>query len=157
MDDVVIARALHVLAVIHWIGGLAFVTLIILPLGRMCRTGDEGLALFERVERRFAAQVRVSVPLAGVCGLWMTYRLDLWDRFADPQFWWMTAMLALWLVFMLMLFVIEPIVHARFGQSLQPEASKTLRRLSRMHEFMLLLAAITAFGAVAGAHGMVLF
>ena len=30
-DDVVVALALHVLAVIHWIGGLAFVTLILLP------------------------------------------------------------------------------------------------------------------------------
>jgi hypothetical protein len=32
MDDIVIARALHVLAVVHWIGGVAFVTLIVLRL-----------------------------------------------------------------------------------------------------------------------------
>ena len=31
MDDVTVARALHVLAVVHWIGGVAIVTLVILP------------------------------------------------------------------------------------------------------------------------------
>ena len=31
LDDISIARALHVLAVVHWIGGVAMVTLVILP------------------------------------------------------------------------------------------------------------------------------
>jgi hypothetical protein len=34
IDDVELARALHVLCVAHWIGGVAFVTLIVLPLAR---------------------------------------------------------------------------------------------------------------------------
>ncbi|MFG1462162.1 hypothetical protein V5F77_04610 [Xanthobacter sp. DSM 24535] len=34
MDDVAFARALHVIAVIHWIGGVAFFTLVLLPLAR---------------------------------------------------------------------------------------------------------------------------
>lgn len=32
--DIALARALHVLAVIHWIGGLSFVTLVVLPFAR---------------------------------------------------------------------------------------------------------------------------
>jgi uncharacterized membrane protein len=31
MDDITLARAVHVLAVVHWMGGVAFVTLVILP------------------------------------------------------------------------------------------------------------------------------
>ena len=31
----------------------------------------KGWALFEAIETRFASQVRVSIPLAGVTGLWM--------------------------------------------------------------------------------------
>lgn len=86
MDDIALARALHVLAVIHWIGGLAFVTLVILPLAESSRRAkSEALALFEDVERLFSAQVRISVPLVGITGFWMTYRLDLWDRFLDPN------------------------------------------------------------------------
>lgn len=153
MDDIILARALHVLAVIHWIGGLTFVTLVILPLARSQRTAEEALALFERVERRFSVQARISIPLVGATGLWMTYRLALWDRYVDPNFWWMGAMLGLWLIFMLILFVIEPILHARFEDLARQNPAATLRRMSRLHKFLLLLAAITAFGAVAGSHG----
>ena len=34
IDDIELARALHVLFVFHWIGGVAFVTLVALPLAR---------------------------------------------------------------------------------------------------------------------------
>jgi uncharacterized membrane protein len=157
VDDLALARALHILGVIHWIGGLAFVTLIVLPLARSRPTAEEALAAFAGIERRFSAQVRISVPLVGATGLWMTYRWDLWDRFHDPHFWWMTAMFGLWLVFMLMLFVIEPLGHASFEKKARQDPVATFRRMSRLHQILLLLTALTAFGAVAGAHGLVFF
>jgi uncharacterized membrane protein len=157
VDDLALARALHVLGVIHWIGGLAFVTLIVLPLARSRPTAEEALAVFAGMERRFSAQVRVSVPLVGATGLWMTYGWDLWDRFHDPHFWWMTAMFTLWLVFMLMLFVIEPLVHAGFEKKVRQDPAGTFRRMNRLHQILLLLTALTAFGAVAGAHGLIFF
>ncbi len=157
MDDLILARAMHVVAVIHWIGGLAMVTLIVLPLARSRKAGEEALALFAGVERRFSAQVRVSIPLVGATGLWMTYRWNLWDRFADPHFWWMTAMFGLWLVFMLMLFVIEPLGHAGFEKTARQDPDATFRRMSRLHQLLLLLATLTVFGAVAGAHGFLFF
>lgn len=157
MDDITLARALHVLAVIHWIGGLAFVTLIVLPLAGARSTASEGLELFATIEQSFAAQVRISIPLVGATGLWMTYRLDIWDRFLDPAYWWMTAMLGLWLFFMLMIFVLEPLLHDRFETNARRDPASALRRIGRLHILLLLLAAITVFGAVAGAHGFVLF
>ncbi|MBN9063782.1 MAG: hypothetical protein BGP06_14695 [Rhizobiales bacterium 65-9] len=157
MDDVVVARALHVLAVIHWIGGLTFVTLIVLPLAASRASGQEAISLFESVERRFAAQVRFSIPLAGASGFWMTYRLDLWPRFLDPDYWWMAAMLGLWLIFMLALFVIEPLAQASFEEKARREPKAVLRRMSRLHQILLALATLTAFGAVAGAHGFFFF
>jgi uncharacterized membrane protein len=157
IDDMALARALHVLAVVHWIGGLAFVTLIVLPLVGSRADAGEGLALFDAVERRFAAQVRVSIPLAGAAGLWMTYRMDLWDRFADPRYWWMSAMLGLWLVFALMVFVAEPLLHESFARQAQRDPASALRRITRLHAFLLALAALTVLGAVAGAHGFEFF
>jgi uncharacterized membrane protein len=53
MDDVAIARALHVLAIVWWIGGVAMVTMVLLPNARASQTG---VALFQMAERRFAAQ-----------------------------------------------------------------------------------------------------
>lgn len=157
MDDVILARALHVLALIHWIGGLSFVTLVVLPLARSRSTAEEALAVFENIERRFAAQVRISVPVAGATGLWIAYRLDLWSRFADPGFWWMASMLGLWLAFMLLLFVIEPLLkeHLKAAARRNPEA--IFRRMGRLHEILLLLSFLTALAAVAGAHGLVFF
>ena len=68
IDDIELARAIHVLCVVHWIGGVAFVTLTALPLARASEDARKGWALFEAIERRFAAQVRVSLPLAGAAG-----------------------------------------------------------------------------------------
>jgi uncharacterized membrane protein len=156
MDDIVLARALHVLAVVHWIGGVAFVTLVVLPLARS-RPAAEALRQFTAFEERFASQVRISIPLAGATGLWMTYRMNLWDRFADPRFWWMSAMFGLWLVFMLMVFVIEPLLHDRFEREARRDPLSTLRRVAVLHAALLTLAAITVLGAVAGAQGFSLF
>ena len=157
MEDVALALGLHVLAVIHWIGGLAFVTLIVLPLARLRSTRKEGVALFQSVERRFAAQVRFSILLAGATGLWMTYRMDLWGRFVDPHFWWMSAMLGFWVVFVFMVFVMEPLVRQRLEQQARLDPTSTLRRITRLHAFLLTLAALTVLGAVVGAHGFDVF
>ena len=40
----------------------------------------------------------------------MVQRLDLWDRFSSIKYWWMHAMLCVWLLFTLMLFVVEPLL-----------------------------------------------
>jgi uncharacterized membrane protein len=157
MDDVTIALALHVLAVVHWIGGLAFVTLIVLPLARMRSNAGEGVALFSAVEQRFAAQVRFSIPTAGATGLWMTYRMNLWGRFVDPQFWWMSAMFGVWLIFMLMIFVMEPMLHARFERKAQSNPGLVLRRITSFHTILLGLSTLTIFGTVAGTHGLFFF
>src|SRR5215469_6670572 len=114
MDDVTLARAIHVLAVVLWIGGVALVTTVLLPAVRRFKSAAERVAFFESVERRFAAQARVTTAIAGLSGLYMIYRMDLGARFAMPAFWWMHAMVGLWLVFSLMLFIAEPLFLHRW-------------------------------------------
>ena len=109
--------------------------------------------LFGAIERRFAAQVRWSIPIAGASGLWMTYRMDLWHRFADLHFWWMSAMAGLWLVFALIVFVLEPLLHPRFEAEGRRDPIAMLRRMSRVHAVLLAIAAVTVLGAVVGAQG----
>ncbi len=155
IDDVTLARALHVLAVMHWIGGVGFVTLVILPLAASRSSANDGLTLFEAVEHRFAAQIRLSIPLAGATGLWMTWRLDLWDRFADPAYWWMAAMAGLWLAFMLMIFVLEPALHDRFARQARIDPATAFRRMGCLHALALVIATLTALGAVVGTHGVI--
>ena len=153
IDDVEVARALHVLSVVHWIGGVAMVTLVALPLARASATPRQGWALFESIENRFAAQVRWSIPLAGATGLWMTWRQDLWPRFADPDFWWMDAMALVWAVFMVVVFVVEPLAHRILEVQAARDPAGVLRRLFRVHLALLTAAAVTILGAVAGSRG----
>jgi uncharacterized membrane protein len=101
MNDLAIARAIHVLAVVAWIGGVAMVATVILPMVRRARIPTEGQALFEAVERRFIWQARIATLLVAVSGFYMVERLDLWDRFRNIEFWWMHAMVLLWLIFTL--------------------------------------------------------
>jgi len=153
LNDIELARALHVLFVVHWIGGVAFVTLVALPLARASKDAAKGWALFEAIEQRFSAQVKWSIPLAGLSGLWMAWRLDLWAEFADPAFWWLDAMVLLWAVFMAAVFLVEPIAHARLKAEAALDPGAVLRRLSRAHLVLLAAAIITILGAVAGSNG----
>ena len=154
VDDVTLARALHVLLVVLWIGGVAFVTTVFLPAVRDLRAPAERVVL---AERRFANQARVTTALTGLSGLYMVVRLDLWDRFLSVEYSWMHAMVAVWLVFTLMLFVAEPLFLDRWllaRAKARPEA--TFRLIERLHWILLTLSLITLIGAVLGSHGVLI-
>lgn len=156
MDDLVIARALHILAIVHWIGGVALVTAVILPAVIRFSEPSRRAAVFEEIEGRFSVQAKFSVTLAGLSGFYMTWRLDLWDRFADPHYWWMAAMALVWALFTFVLFVAEPLfLHAWFRRRAARDATGTLALISRAHWVLLTLSAVTVAGAALGAHGVV--
>lgn len=155
MDDVIIARALHVLAVVIWIGGIAMVTMAVLPAVRPGDVGPNRLQVLEAIERRFVWHARIATVIVALTGFYMTDRLDLWSRFRSGEFWWMHAMVCLWLLFTLVLFVAEPLVlhrwfHARATAA--PDAAFAL--LHRAHWLLLAFSLITILGAVAGSQGM---
>ena len=154
-NDFAIARALHVLAVLLWIGGVAFVTMVLIPACRGIAEPQAQLDLFERLEHRFAAVARWSVLVAGGSGLWLVWRLDLWARFADPAgWWWMHGMVAVWTIFALMLFVLEPFVlHKLFQAHARRDPLGTMARIQRVHVVLLTVSLAVVLGAVAGSHG----
>ena len=155
MNDLAFVRAIHVLAVVVWIGGVAMVTTVILPMVRRSQIPTEGQALLEAVERRFIWQARIATLLVAVSGFYMVERLDLWDRFRNIEFWWMHAMVLLWLIFTFLVFVGEPLaarMHTK--QDSQPASKGRLSLMQWLHWVLLLLSAITVLAAVAGSQGM---
>jgi uncharacterized membrane protein len=156
MDGAAIARAIHVAAIVIWIGGAAMVTTVVLPLVR--RKGqpiEKRLALFESVERRFVWQARAATVLVALSGFYMIDRDDLWGRFESIEFWWMHAMVGVWLVFTVLLFVAEPlIVHRWMRRQLLSGNETVLATIYWAHWTLLLFSLITALAAVAGSHGM---
>ena len=154
--DLILARAIHVLSVVLWIGGVAFVTTILFPAVRRTEAPQQRLAAFLKFEARFAPQARITVALAGLSGLYLVAALHAWARFASPHFWWMHAMVGLWLIFALMLFIIEPLIlHRRLAKALgHPDSGQVFDRMERFHRVLLALSVITVLGAVAGSHGL---
>ncbi len=158
MTDVTIARALHVLAIVLWIGGVALVTMVLLPALRRLPDPAQRIALFEAIERRFGVQARFSILLAGLSGFYMLVRMDAWYRFTSLPYWWMHAMVLVWLIFAAMLFVLEPLVlHHRLAARAKTSPDATFRAIHLVHMVLLALGLLTILGAVAGSHGLLLF
>lgn len=152
-DTFVIARVLHVIGVVLWIGGVAFIATVLLPALRRMPDAENRLALFGAVEGRFKNQARVVTLITGLSGIYMLAWLDAWDRYLDLSSWWVHLMTFIWLVFTLILFVVEPLlvrsgVPARAGR----DPSRTLKFIHRMLWILLSLSMLAIFGAVAGVH-----
>jgi hypothetical protein len=154
MDDLTVARALHIAALVHWIGGVAMVTLVLLPAIMQTVPAGDRLRIFEAIEGRFARQARLSTLVAGSSGLWMVHRLAAWDRFFDPRFWWLDAMVAVWAVFTAMLFVAEPLfLHRWLREHTTRDPEGTFSLVFRLHIALLAIGAATIIAGVLGAHG----
>src|SRR6185436_15833764 len=143
-----------VVGVVLWIGGVAFVTAVLLPAVKRMREPAERAQFFEDVEAGFARQARVTTLLTGLSGFYLAHSLRAWDRFADAHYWWMHAMVLVWAVFTLMLFVFEPLwLHRWFQARAQRDPAGTFAIIVRMHWVLLVVSVVTVAGAVAGSHG----
>lgn len=150
----IVARVLHVLAIVVWIGGIAAVTTVMFPAMRRLESREQKVWMFEQIESRFRPQARVAWLIVGLSGLYMVGWLDAWARFTEARYWWMHAMVALWLVFGLLLFVIEPlVVGPRLERRLVIDPAKTLARMESLHWLLLVLSLLVIAGAVAGIYG----
>lgn len=152
MTDVAVALVVHVLSVLWWIGGLAFVTAVFLPSLRANQQGD-ALAAFHVIENRFEPQARIAVVLVGLSGLYLLFRLHLWSWFAEPRFWWLDLMVLYWLLFMLLLFVLGPTGLLKRVMRHGGDQNHIWKRMHNVHRVLLVVALVIIAGAVSGSHG----
>jgi len=158
MTDIALALAIHVVAVVLWIGGVGVVATVIMPEIRHSRPPEERFAALHAMERRFAPQARIATVLAGASGLYMVWRLNAWRWFDSPDTWWMPAMVLIWLIFALLLFVIEPWFLGRWlARRAMHDPAATFLWAQRLHHVLFGLSLLTIAGAVAGVQGVNLF
>ena len=156
IDDFALARAVHVLALVHWIGGVTMVTTIVLPRARVLPDARAALAAFEMFEGRFAAQARFSILVAGGSGFYMLAKLQAWARLLDPTFWRLGLRVVVWAVFALMVFVLEPlIVHRLFRDYVRQDKERAFALAIRLHAVALTVSGVAIAAGVLGAHGAV--
>ncbi len=149
-----LARVLHVLSVILWIGGVAMVTTVLIPAIKKLASKEDQIRTFEQIEGRFALQAKITTLITGITGFYMLYELDAWDRYFDYRFWWIHAMTLVWVIFSLIIYVLEPLVlHKVFKKYANNNPEKTFEIMHRIHWLLLAISLITTAGAVAGSHG----
>lgn len=142
-----ILLALHVLGVVWWVGGVALVTAVLLPMFNRLSDGER-LQRIAQLEQRFATQARIAVLVVGVTGVWMIAISGGLVRMNLAYGWWIDLMIGVWLLFALMLFVLEPLrMPARTGLI----ASRAGFLL--VHAILLTLALAAIAGGVMGTRG----
>jgi uncharacterized membrane protein len=158
LPSAVLARIVHVLGVVVWIGGVAFVTTVLIPAIRKLPSAAERIQLFEQLEGRFASQARIATLLTGGSGFYMLHSMDAWNRYLDPAFWWTHLMTFVWLAFTIVLFVLEPaFLHRNFVALAMRDSDRAFRLLHSMHWLLLTLSVAAIIGAVAGSRGLLHF
>lgn len=154
----VLARAVHVVGVVLWIGGVAFVTTVLIPALRRMPEEKSRFELFEKLEGRFAFQAKIVTLLTALSGAYMLHALNAWNRYLEPTFWWMHLMTIVWFVFTVVLFVLEPaFLHRWFREKATRDSDRAFRWLHTMHKLLLSISLIAIVGAIAGSRGIIVF
>ena len=155
MADVSVALAIHLLAIVVWIGGVAMVTTTLLPAVRDLKLPQERLALFSAVERRFARQARWATLIAGASGFYMVERLGLWPNFLLLEDWWLGNEENYREQQPDRRHGAEPLFLDRwFEHQARLAPDRTFALVRRLHWVLLAFSLVTVFGAVAGTHGL---
>ena len=81
----------------------------------------------------------------------MLYVMNAWSSMQ----WWIHLMIFIWLIFTLVLFVLEPLfLHKWFHRQAEVNNERTFLILQVMHTILLAISLIAIFGGVAGVHGL---
>jgi len=134
------------------------VTTALLPAIRRGEFGVDWFAAFQAIERRFVWQARIAILLVGATGIYIIQEADLWGRFSVLTYWWMHAMVGVWAIFAMGLFLAEPLILDRRLPALATRRPAAIFAwLAGVHWLLLTLSLVTVFGAVAGSHGWLIF
>ncbi len=156
MNWFIIARVLHVLAVVIWIGGVAMVTMVVIPAVRKFSKKEEQIDTFEQIEGRFSLIAKITTTLSVLTGLYMLWELNAWDRYLMIKYWWIHLMTIVWLLFTVVLFILEPLLLGKvFRKYAEENPARTFGFIQRVHWLLLTLSLVAIAGAVAGSHGWI--
>jgi len=157
MDYFTIARVIHVLSIVIWIGGVTMVTMVIIPAVKNMSSKKDKIDTFEIIEGRFALIAKVTTIISAITGFYMIYRLDAWERYLELKYWWIHAMTIVWFLFTMVLFVLEPyVLHKLYLKYANKNPNKTFNFIQKLHWFLLFISLVAITGAVAGSHGWLL-
>lgn len=148
----------HLLAVVLWIGGLAFVTGIVLPMAIKTPDALQKVLTFQRVEHRFAPLAKWYNIITGISGFVMVWQMGWYDLYFTREGLALTFMTAVWVFWFVMLVGLEPIVIRKMLEKMAREGDKMdidgiFRKVKNLHWFMVAISLAAAAAGAVVAHG----
>lgn len=134
---------IHLLSIILWIGGLAFVTVVVFPTIKGIEDPLAQIKVFLGVEKKFAALARIYVVIAGITGITLFFMKGgfQWFRSSPAIHGMLIYKFIIWLIFMVALFGGEKhILKILISRETEPE--KGFRIIGIMHWVMLVLTGL---------------
>ena len=151
-----VLTAVHVIGVVVWIGGVAFVTMIVFPMIRRMEDSFEKVLFFQGMEHRFARIAKSSVAVVGLTGVWLLYITGEWRTLFSMVGIGPTLMIIVWSFYLFVLLFEGRIFKMIFGGRAQRNTEKVFSLLSRFHWVVLGLSLLTVGVGVWAGHGGVL-
>ena len=148
--------AVHVLGVVVWIGGVAFVTMIVFPMITRMEDSFEKVLFFQGIEHRFAGIAKSAVVVVGLTGGWLLYITGEWRILFSVAGIGPTLMLIVWMFYLFVLLFEGRIFKMIFKGSAQQDSIKIFSLLSRFHWVVLGLSLLTIGVGIWAGHGGVL-
>lgn len=137
---------LHVLSIVVWIGGVAFVTAIVFPTLAGMEDSMAKVNFFMGFERRFQFLAKVCVVLAGASGILLFWQRGAFSTLASDEAFLIGYKFLVWAVFALLLFGGEKrLMGALVSGETSPETA--FKRLAIFHWVVLILS---LFAIIAG-------
>lgn len=154
--SVSILIAVHVLGVVVWIGGVAFVTMIVFPMITRMEDSFEKVLFFQGIEHRFAGIAKSAVAVVGLTGGWLLYITREWRILFSMAGIGPTLMVLVWTFYLFVLLFEGRIFKMIFKGSAQQDSVKIFSLLSRFHWVVLGVSLLTVGVGVWAGHGGVL-
>jgi len=144
---------IHVICVIIWIGGVAFVTMVIFPLVYRTEGSLEKALLFQGVEHRFAGMVKWLIAVVGATGFWLLSAKYGLTILLEPRGFGVLIMLFAWTLYTAVLLFERTLFGKLFADPEKIDMNKGLRMINVMHWFLLVISFSAVAGGVWFGHG----
>ncbi len=147
------ALIIHVISIVIWIGGVAFVTMITFPMIQRADNSLEQVLMFQGVEHRFSKIAKIMVILVLLSGLYLIK--DKYDfRISNLNFgvW---VMIVLWTVYASLLFFLEKLIFKKLftrSSEKQLDTRQVFFALQIFHWFVLSLSFFAIAAGIWTAH-----
>lgn len=138
---------LHVLAVVIWIGGVAFVTAIVFPvLGRM-EDSMAKVSFFMGFEKRFQFLAKILVIIAGVTGIFLFSERGGLRSLTNTEALLLGYKFSVWLLYFALLFGAEKRLMATLISPTTP-VEKAFKRMTLFHWVVLILSLLAIISGI---------